>query len=60
MRAIGTPDWIVWITAFTAPSMSEKEQTAARSSSGMPWSRTVNSVMMPSVPSEPTKSRVRS
>jgi hypothetical protein len=56
LRAIGTPDWSVWITVFTAPAMSEKEQTAAEIASGTGWSLTVNSVMMPSVPSEPTKS----
>jgi hypothetical protein len=37
-----------------------KGQTAAEIASGMPCSFTVISVMMPSVPSEPTKRRVRS
>ena len=60
MRAIGTPDWMVVITESTAPARSSKEQTAAAMASGMPWRRSWTSVMMPRVPSEPTKSRVRS
>jgi hypothetical protein len=42
--------------AFTAG----KEQVAAEIASGTPWSFSVSSVMIPSVPSEPTISRVRS
>ena len=60
IRATGTPLWIVWITVSTAAAIVGKAQTAAEIASGMPYSRTVTSVMMPSVPSEPTKSRVRS
>jgi hypothetical protein len=37
-----------------------KEQVALEIASGMPCSRTVTSVMTPSVPSEPTNRRVRS
>ena len=60
MRATGMPNWIVWITARTAFSIDSKAQTAADTASGRPNSRTVISVMTPSVPSDPTNSRVRS
>ena len=60
MRATGMPDWMVAITVSTAPARSRNGQTAADTASGMPCSRSCSSVMMPSVPSEPTKSRVRS
>ena len=56
---VGMPAWSVSITVFAAPSMSGKAHTAADiACTG--WSFTVTSVMMPSVPSEPTKRRVRS
>ena len=45
---------------LTAPPMSLNEHTAADIASGTAYSRTVTSVMTPSVPSEPTKRRVRS
>ena len=54
------PSWIDWTTVSTAPSIVSKLQTAAEIASGMACSRSVTSVMMPSVPSEPTNSRVRS
>ena len=60
MRATGTPSWIVWMTVLIAPSRLSKEHTAAAIASGMPYSRRVTSVMMPSVPSLPTNNRVRS
>ena len=60
MRASGKPICIAAMVALQAPSMVAKGQTAARIVSGMPASFSVSSVMMPSVPSEPTMSRVRS
>ena len=57
---MGMPIWIVVMTVWTALSKSSKAQTAAEIASGWPWSFSVSSVMMPSVPSEPTKSPVRS
>ena len=60
LRATGMPAWSVSITVFAAPSMSGKAHTAADIASCTGWSLTVTSVMMPSVPSEPTKRRVRS
>ena len=51
---------MVAITVLTAKSMFGKPQTAAATASGSGCSRTVISLMMPSVPSEPTNSRVRS
>ena len=60
MRATGMPSWIVVITVRTAFSMLSNWQVAAASASGRPCSRTVNSVMTPSVPSDPTNSFVRS
>ena len=60
MRATGMPDWMVGITVSTASSRVSKLQTAAEIASGTPCSRSVTSVMTPSVPSEPTNSRVRS
>ncbi len=48
------------MTVLTAESMLGKLQTAAATASGNGCSRTVISLMMPSVPSEPTNSRVRS
>ena len=60
MRATGMPNWIVWITARTAASIESNAQTAADTASGCPKRRTVTSVMTPSVPSDPTKRRVRS
>ncbi len=59
-RAIGTPHWTISTTVATAASTLGKAQTEAATASGMPWRRTVSSVTMPSVPSEPTSSRVRS
>jgi len=60
LRAIGIPACSVWITVLTAPPMSLNEHTAADIASGTAYSRTVISVMTPSVPSDPTKRRVRS
>ncbi len=59
-RAIGTPSWIIWMTVRTAASMLGKEHTAAEIASGIGYSRSVTSVMTPSVPSLPTNRRVRS
>ena len=60
MRATGMPDWIVMITASQAALTVGNGQMPAEIASGMPCSLRVISVMMPSVPSEPTKRRVRS
>ena len=60
MRATGIRDWMVRITVLTASATVGKAQTAAEIASGMPYSLSVISVMTPSVPSEPTNSRVRS
>ena len=60
LRAIGTPAWMVWITVLVQPSTESKAHTAADIASCTGYSRTVASVMMPSVPSEPTNRRVRS
>ncbi len=59
-RAIGTPCWIVSITQVTASRTLGNWQVAADTDSGWGCRRRVSSVTMPSVPSEPTKSRVRS
>ncbi|MNV70568.1 hypothetical protein D3C71_1635420 [compost metagenome] len=59
-RATGTPIWMISMTLCTASSSVSKLQTAADTASGCGYSRTVTSVMMPSVPSLPTKMRVRS
>ena len=59
-RATGMPSWIVVMTARAAPSIEANGQTAAATASGRPWRRRVTSVMTPSVPSDPTNSRVRS
>ena len=47
-------------TVSTAPRIESNAQTAAETASGTGWSLSVTSVMTPSVPSDPTKSRVRS
>ena len=60
MRATGTPSWIVWITVRTALATSGNAQTAADTASGSGCSRTISSVISPSVPSEPIIRRVRS
>ena len=60
MRATGTPAWIDSIAVSTAPAKVGKGQTAAEIASGIGCSRSVTSVIMPSVPSAPTNSRVRS
>ncbi len=60
MRATGTPIWMVRITVSTASLSVAKEHTAAEIASGMPYRRSVTSVITPSVPSEPTNRRVRS
>jgi hypothetical protein len=60
MRATGIPDWMVRMVALQAASTEGNGQTPDEIASGTPASRSVNSVMMPSVPSEPTIRRVRS
>ena len=60
MRATGMPIWIVAITASQASSTLGNGQTPPEIACGMPCSLSVSEVMMPSVPSEPTISRVRS
>ena len=59
-RAIGMPIWMIWIVVRTAASMLGKVQVAAEIASGSGYSRSVISVITPSVPSLPTISRVRS
>ena len=51
---------MVSVTAATAAPMSGKAQTPALIASGWPCSRSVSSVISPSVPSLPTISPVRS
>ncbi len=60
MRATGMPDWIVTMAALQAASTDGNGQMPPEIASGMPCSFSVSSVMTPSVPSEPTISRVRS
>ena len=60
MRATGMPIWIVAITASQACSTLGNGQTPPEIACGMPASFSVSEVMMPSVPSEPIRSRVRS
>ena len=48
------------MTVCTAPSSVANWQTPAEIASGTPYRRSWISVMMPSVPSAPTYSRVRS
>ena len=60
IRATGMPSWIVAMTVSTAPSIESNAQTAADTASGIGCSRTVTSVITPSVPSAPTNRRVRS
>ncbi len=48
------------MVALHAASTEGNGQMPAAIASGMPASLSVSSVMMPSVPSEPTMSRVRS
>ena len=60
MRATGMPDWIVRMVALHAASTEGNGHTPPAIASGMPCSRSVSEVMMPSVPSDPTMSRVRS
>jgi hypothetical protein len=59
-RATGTPAWTVAIAVATAACVVGNEQTAAEIASGIGRSRNVSSVMIPSVPSEPTNRCVRS
>ena len=59
-RATGMPDWMTAAAVSTAPFMLANEQTAADVASGTRCRRRVISVITPSVPSEPTKRRVRS
>ena len=51
---------MVAMVALQAASTEGNGQMPAEIASGMPASRSVISVMTPSVPSEPTNSRVRS
>ena len=60
MRATGMPDWMVRMVARQQASTDGNGHTPPDIASGMPASLSVSSVMMPSVPSEPTISRVRS
>ena len=59
-RATGMPSWTASVTVATAPARSSKTQRAAAISSGMPWMRSVSSVITASVPSDPSSNRVRS
>ena len=57
---MGMPICTTSITVRTAASTVGKVATAAAVASGTPWRRRVSSVMIPSVPSLPMNSRVRS
>ena len=57
--ATGISAWMVRITVFTAASTLGSEYTAAEIAAGVPSSQTVM-VNTPSVPFQPTKSRVKS
>ena len=54
------PSCTVSITESTAPSIVSNAQVADAITSGMPKSLSATSVITPSVPSLPTKRRVRS
>ena len=60
IRAIGTPVISVAITVSTQAASVGNWHTAALVASGMPCSRSRTFVMIPSVPSDPIISRVRS
>ena len=60
IRATGIPSWMVVMTVCTAPASESNEQIAAETASGSPYTRSVISVITPSVPSDPTNRRVRS
>ena len=60
MRATGMPVWMVMMAALQHASTDGNGQVPPAIASGMPESFSVSSVMTPSVPSEPTISRVRS
>jgi hypothetical protein len=60
MRATGMPLWIVMMVALQQASTEGKGQVPPEIASGIPCNFNVSSVMTPSVPSEPTISRVRS
>ena len=55
-----TPAWITAVTAATAARMSAKEADSAARAGGSGTRRSVASVTMASVPSDPTSSCVRS
>ena len=57
---MGTPSWMIWMVVRTAASTLGKVHTAADTASGKGYSRSVISAITPSVPSLPTKRRVRS
>ena len=57
---MGMPSWIVAMVVLTAASTLGNEQVAALIASGCGYTRSVISVITPSVPSLPTNSRVRS
>ena len=60
MRATLIPVCMAMMTVLTALARSGNWQTADWIASGTPYRRNWISVMTPSVPSAPTKSRVRS
>ena len=59
-RATGTPAWTIAIAVATASRVVGNEQIAAEIASGIGRSRSVSSVIIPSVPSDPMKRWVRS
>ena len=59
-RATGTPACTVAMAVATASCVLGNEQIAAEIASGIGRSRSVSSVMIPSVPSEPMNRCVRS
>ena len=60
MRATGMPLASTSMTVSTAPPSSENAHTAADIASGVGCTRSVSSVISPSVPSEPMNRCVRS
>ncbi len=60
MRAGRIPICMVAIAVSTAPARVAKAQMPTAVASGIPYTRSVTSVITPSVPSEPTSRWVRS
>ena len=59
-RAIEIPDLTIAVAALTPSAKVGKRTIAAAIFSGIPKTRSVNSVITAKVPSEPTSNRVKS